>query len=384
MTTDHPKTFDSGPAQATAATGSEGTPAGALQTHLASVHTATFCELLRSLHCSLALSTYQAGKLVLLRADGNVVNTHFRNFNRPMGIAVDRERLAIGTHVEIVECRNMPAVARRLQDPPRHDAVYVARHSHVTGAIDIHEMARDADGALWFVNTLFSCLCTLDARSSFVPRWRPPFVSSYAPEDRCHLNGLGMRDGRPRYVTALGETDAPQGWRVDKRDGGVLIDMQEDRVLACKLSMPHSPRWYADRLWLLESGRGALLNIDPDTGTRTEVARVPGFARGLAFAGPIAFIGLSRLRETGAFTDIEITETNADRQSGIWAVHIDTGATVGLLKFTGGVDEIFDVQALHGIGFPEIVHEGELLATTYALPDAALAEVAFTAEGRKE
>lgn len=384
MTRENPTTIDSDAVQTAGPTGSDGNAVAKVEALLASVHTASFPELLRSLQCSLAVSTYQAGKLVLLRADGDVVNTHFRNFNRPMGIAVDRECLAVGTHVEIVECRNMPAVARRLQDPPRHDAVYVARHSHVSGAIDIHEMARDADGELWFVNTLFSCLCVLDARSSFVPRWRPSFVSSYAPEDRCHLNGLGMRDGRPRYLTALGKTDAPQAWRANKRDGGVLIDVVENRVLACELSMPHSPRWYADRLWLLESGRGALLNIDPDTGTRTEVARVPGFARGLAFVGPIAFIGLSRLREAGAFTDIEITEANADRQSGIWAVHIDSGKTVGLLKFTGGVDEIFDVQALHGIGFPEIVHEGDLLATAYALPDAALGEVALTAGRPKE
>jgi uncharacterized protein (TIGR03032 family) len=186
-----------------------------------------------------------------------------------------------------------------------------------------------------------------------------------------------MRDGRPRYVTALGESDAPQGWRDNKRDGGLLVDMKENRILAHGLSMPHSPRWHDHRLWLLESGRGALVAIDPHSGARSDIARVPGFARGLAFVGPIAFIGLSQLRETDAFTDIEITEANADRQSGIWAVHIASGRTIGLLKFTGGVQEVFDVQALHGMRFPEIIDEGDLLASSYALPDAALGEVAY-------
>lgn len=346
---------------------------------LASAHTSNFPDLLRQLRSSLIVSTYQAGKLVLLRPDGPAINTHFRTFTRPMGMAADRERLALGAHIEIVEFRNMPAVARRLGDPPRHDAVYMARRGHITGAIDVHEMAFDGGGALWFVNTLFSCLCTLDERASFVPRWRPAFVSHYAPEDRCHLNGLGMRDGRPRYVTALGETNMPQGWRANKRDGGLLIDVESNRVIARQLSMPHSPRWHDGRLWLLESGRGALVAVDPDTGAKTDVARVPGFARGLDFVGPIAFIGLSQLRETNAFTDIPITEDNLDRQSGVWAVHVETGRTVALLKFTGAVQEIFAVQALPGILFPEVLHEGDYLASSYALPDEALREVGYSA-----
>ena len=77
----------------------------AIESRLGSVHTTNFPELLRSLNCSLAISTYQAGKLVLLRADGDVVNTHFRSFNRPMGMAVDRARLALGTHVVLLPGR---------------------------------------------------------------------------------------------------------------------------------------------------------------------------------------------------------------------------------------------------------------------------------------
>lgn len=370
---------DAAPAGAGAAT--QAAPedvAAKVQEVLGSVHTTNFPDLLRQLGGCLVVSTYQAGKLVILRPDGASINTHFRSFNRPMGMAADGERIALGAYMEIAEFRNMPAVAKRLQDPPRHDAVFLARRAHVTGAIDIHEMAWDKHGDLWFVNTLFSCLCTLDTKSSFVPRWRPRFVSHYAPEDRCHLNGLAMRDGRPRYLTALGETNTPQGWRANKRDGGLLIDMATDKVITRGLSMPHSPRWYDDRLWVLESGRGKLVTIDPKSGAKTDIASVPGFARGLDFMGPVAFVGLSQLRETNAFTDIEITEDNRDRQSGVWAVHIGSGNTIGLLKFTGGVQEIFAVQALKGTLFPEIIHEGEQLATSYALPDEALREVGFT------
>jgi uncharacterized protein (TIGR03032 family) len=366
------------PAPAPAAAPTPGPTGQTVAEVLGSVHTSNFPDLLRELRGCLIVSTYQAGKLVILRADGASINTHFRTFNRPMGMAADRQRLMLGAMMEIAEFRNMPDVAKRLHDPPRHDAVYMARRGHITGAIDIHEMAWDADGSIWFVNTAFSCLCTLDAKSSFVPRWRPKFVSHYAPEDRCHLNGLAMRNGIPRYVTALGETNAPQGWRANKRDGGLLIDCTTNRVIVRGLSMPHSPRWYDNKLWVLESGRGALVSVDQKTGAKTDVARVPGFCRGLDFLGPIAFIGLSQLRGTTPFTDIPITDDNADRLSGVWAVNIQTGKTIAFLKFTGGVQEIFAVQVLPGILFPEIVHEGDLLASAYALPDKALKDVAFS------
>ncbi|MCK9488291.1 MAG: TIGR03032 family protein [Xanthomonadales bacterium] len=350
---------------------------GPVEQVLASVHTSNFPDLLKQLRGCLVVSTYQAGKLVLLRPQDGAINTHFRSFHRPMGMACDGQRLALGTISQILEFRNMPAVAGRLDESGQHDAVFMLRRVHVTGGIDIHEMAFDGDGELWFINTAFSCLCTLDHVSSFVPRWRPSFVSHLSPQDRCHLNGLGMRDGKPRYVTALGETNGDRGWRVNKRDGGLLIDIQDNRIICRGLSMPHSPRWYDGRLWLLESGRGALVTIDPDTGERTDVARVPGFARGLDFLGPVAFIGLSQLRETNAFTDIPITEDNAERQSGVWAVHIDSGQTIGLLKFTGGVREIFAVQALAGLMMPEVIAEGDLLASSWSVPDEMLPQVQF-------
>ena len=340
------------------------------------MHTSNYPALLRELGGCLIVSTYQAGKIVILRPDGDTINTHFRSFHRPMGMAADHQRMMLGAMMEIIEFRNMPDVAKRLQNPPRHDAVYMARRAHITGHIDIHEMAWDGDGAIWFVNTMFSCLCTLDTKSSFVPRWRPKFVSHYSPEDRCHLNGLAMRNGIPRYVTALGETNTREGWRVNKRNGGLIIDVTTNRVVTRGLSMPHSPRWYDNRLWVLESGRGALCTVDLKTGDRTDVARVPGFCRGIDFIGPIAFIGLSQLRGTTPFSDIPITDDNAERLSGVWAVHIHTGKTVAFLKFTGGVQEIFAVQSVRGILFPEIVHEGDLLGNSYALPDKALKEVA--------
>ena len=351
-------------------------PAPATLEPLRSIHTTNFPELLNQLGISLAVSTYQAGKVVLVRADGATLNTHFRILQKPMGLAVDGTgRMAIGTSSYIWEFRNVPAAAPKLDPAGKHDACFLPRNIHVTGDIDIHEMAWGNEG-LWFVNTRFSCLCTQDLDHSFVPRWRPPFVSAYAPDDRCHLNGLELVEGKPKYVTALGTTDTAGGWRSHKAHGGVLMDVTTNDILAQGLSMPHSPRWYRDQLWVLESGNGNLSTVDLATGQVTPLVQLPGFTRGLDFYGPLAFVGLSQVRESAVFSGIPLTERLTERICGVWVINIETGETLAFLKFEDAVQEIFAVQVLPGMRFPELfVNENEFLKTSYVLPDEALAEV---------
>ncbi len=339
-----------------------------------SVHTQNFPHLLSQLEISLVISTYQAGKLIVVRADGKDLNTHFRVFSKPMGVAADRHKIAIGCTYQIWELRNVPAVSAKLNPPHQHDACYLPRTTHITGDIDIHEMAWVGD-ELWFANTRFSCLCTLDREFSFVPRWTPPFVTGYDLTDRCHLNGLGLKEGQPKYITALGETDTPGGWRKNKANGGILMDIETNDVLVRGLSMPHSPRWYADRLWVLESGNGSLAWVDLNTRTLQTVAQFPGFTRGIDFCGNLAFIGLSQVRESAVFSGMAITKL-PERICGVWVVNWQTGETVAFLQFEEAVQEIFAVSVLPGIRFPEIIDWDEtLLGSSYVLPDAALARV---------
>ncbi len=341
---------------------------------LRSVHTTSFGPLLEQLGASVLVSTYQAGKLVVLRADDGAVNTHFRAFQNPMGVACDGGRLAVGTALEIWEFHNVPAVARKLAPAGKHDACFLPRTSHVTGNVQVHEMAWAGD-ELWFVNTRFSCLCGRSADFNFVPHWRPRFISALAPEDRCHLNGLGLRDGRVRYVTALGETDDRGGWRRDKKGGGVLIDVASGEVIARGLSMPHSPRWYAGRLWVLDSGNGGVGVIDEATGRLTTVAELPGFTRGLDFLGRYAFIGLSQVRETAVFSGIAVAE-RPERSCGVWVLDIVRGEVVAYLKFEDAVQEIFAVQVLPGRRYPDVLNENNpVIADSFVLPQPALADV---------
>jgi uncharacterized protein (TIGR03032 family) len=342
-------------------------------------HTPNFPALLRQLGVSLLVTTYQAGKLVILRDQGEQINCHFRGFQSPMGLAVtdNGARLAIGTTQQVWEYRDVPDVARRLEPAGTHDACYLPRSSHVTGNVLIHEMAFGAANQLWFVNTRFSCLATLDSESSFVPRWRPAFVTELEPTDRCHLNGLAMVDGRPKYVTALGETNTGVGWRPNKARGGLLMDVHSGAILSRGLSMPHSPRWHGGRLWLCESGSGTLGFVEPGNGRYEAVANTPGFTRGLAFAGDLAFVGLSQVRESAIFSGIPITERLApsERMCGVCVIDTRRGQTVALLRFECGVQEIFAVEVLSR-RFPDLINDNDaLLENSFVLPSESLGEV---------
>lgn len=340
-----------------------------------SVFTNGLPGLFAQLGASLLVSTYQSGRIIAVRADGGNLNTHFRSFPSPMGIAVGPGRLALGTQRHVWEYRDQPEVGRKLEPPGKHDACFLPRRSHVTGDIRVHELAFAEDG-LWIVNTRFSCLSALDGEHSFVPRWRPPFVTGLSPDDRCHLNGLAVIGGRVRFVTALGATDTPQGWREGKAAGGVLIDIPTGEIVARGLSMPHSPRWYAGRLWVLESGKGEVGVVDLGTGRVETVAQLPGFTRGLAFLGPYAFVGLSQVRESNIFGGLPLTERVQEKLCGVWVLDIRTGKTAGFLRFEGLVQEIFDVQVLPGLRWPEIAEpDSDLVAGSFVLPEEALVEV---------
>jgi uncharacterized protein (TIGR03032 family) len=339
------------------------------------VNTNSFPALLEQLGISLAVTTYQAGKLILLRVSDGKLNAHFRSFSMPMGLAASRRRLAVGSRLQVSEFHNQPEVGRKLPPPGKHDACYLPLRAHTTGDIRVHEIAF-GDDELWIVNTRFSCLCTLDHNHSFVPRWRPPFVTALAPEDRCHLNGLAMAGGKPKYVTCHAATDQEAGWRPSKADSGCLVDVDSGDVVVAGLSMPHSPRCYANHVFLLESGVGSLARVEPFARRLETLVRLPGFTRGLDFFGHYAFVGLSQVRESAVFSGIPITESYEPRHCGVWIIDLNKLEVAGFLRFEAGVQEIFAVQVLRGIRYPDVILDDEsVLASSFKVPQEALREV---------
>lgn len=335
-----------------------GAAAGAVRptptTPFALGHTPQIPDLLAELGVSLAITTYQAGKLILVSASGERLVHLPRSFDSPMGLAVRGDRMAVATRREIVLLANEPRLAAgHPRQPDTYDALFVPRSVHFTGALAAHDLAFAEDGLVG-VNTLFSCLFVLDPGLSFRPVWRPPFVGALAPDDRCHLNGLALDAGRPRYATALGATDEPHGWREAKGRGGVLIDVTSGEIVLADLAMPHSPRLIDGTLYALLSATGEVVAIDPERGTYEVVHRVDGFARGLAHHDDHLFVATSRFRAQHAFADVARAR---DRRAfcGITVLHRPTGALVGELRFLRSCEEIYDVQVLVGMRRPGIL-----------------------------
>lgn len=343
----------------------------------------TFPEWLHSAGASIAVTTYQVGKLILLglSPDGRL-SAVVRDFQRCMGIAAsaDAQRLVLASELQVIQLDNVLLPGKATG---KHDALYAPHRTWITGDIDIHDLSLAPDGRAIFANTLFNCLATTAERHSFRPIWRPPFISATVAEDRCHLNGLALDRGNPRYATCVSTSDAADGWRDRRQTGGVVVDVPSGEIIAAGLCMPHSPRLRDGRLWLLNSGKGELGWIDPGSGAFEPVAFCPGYARGLSFLGRYAVVGLSLPRDNKTFEglplDDELRRRNSDARCGLLIIDVETGSAVEWVRIEGVITELFDVAVLPGIRCPSAVGmKGSEIRRTIAVelpsaPDRAIA-----------
>ena len=354
------------------AVGTSATPAFEINT------SRQFTSWLASQNLSLVFTTYQAGKVFFigLRQNGQL-SVFERTFERCMGLYAHNSSLYMSSLYQLWRLENALEPG---QIADGYDAVYVPQVGYITGDLDIHDVVlveppqppllrgnqqvepqvpslnNGRLGGVVFVNTLFSCLATISETKSFVPFWKPPFISKLAAEDRCHLNGLAVRDGQPRYVTAVSQSDVADGWRDKRKDGGCVMDISTNQAIATGLSMPHSPRWYKDKLWLLNSGRGEFGYLDLERGVFEAVAFCPGYLRGLSFCGDFAVVGISKPRHNKTFSGLALDEQlqakQAQARCGLLVIDLRSGDIVHSLRIEGVVEELYDVQVLPGVRRP--------------------------------
>ena len=303
---------------------------------------------------SLALTTYHVGAVIFLglKPTGDL-SIFVSSFDRAMGIAAHESALWLVTKHTIWKLEN--ALTGRPQDG--YDRVFIPRVGHVTGDVDVHDIAIESSGRPVFVNTKFNCLATLDDRFSFTPLWKPPFISQLLPEDRCHLNGLALENGVAKYATLVAKSDVADGWRDFRDRGGMVFDITNNNVVAEGLSMPHSPRVHGGKLWLLDAGTGHLGYVDSKAGKFEPVAFLPGYARGLSFHGDYAIVGLSKQRREHAFRGLALDENLAEKgaaaRCGVQIVDMNTGAIVHWARIESPIEELYDVAVLPGVVRPK-------------------------------
>lgn len=308
---------------------------------------------------SLAFTTYQSQLLLMVgfNAQTQQLSVGVRNFGRAMGLYVtpDTERLYLSTKYQLWQLDNtlQPGASYK-----RHDRAYVPRVGYTTGDLDIHDVVMDGSNRPIFVCTLLNCLATVSDKYSCVPLWTPPFISKVVSEDRCHLNGLAAVDGHAKYVTLVNPSDILEGWRTKRRSGGCVMDVPSNEIVATGLSMPHSPRFYDGKLWLLNSGTGEFGYIDLNTGWFEPIAFCPGYLRGLAFHEHFAIVGLSTVRSKrgGVMSGLELDERlhkqDVESRCGLMVIDLTTGAIVHWLRLEGHISELYDVQVLSGVRRP--------------------------------
>ncbi|MEQ8786973.1 MAG: TIGR03032 family protein [Pirellulaceae bacterium] len=314
-----------------------------------------FVDWLAGQRISLALTTYHVGGLILLgRKPAGELSIWAAAFDRSMGCATDGRTMWLATERMLWRMENSLADG---QPEDGFDRVLTPRVGYTTGELDAHEVAVDGEGRPVFVNTRFSCLAAVDERFSFRPLWQPPFISRLAPEDRCHLSGLAMCDGRPKYVSMHARSDVADGWREFRESGGLVFDVEHNQPAIEGLSMPHSPRIHDGRLWLLDSGTGYLGFVDPNSGKFERVTFLPGYARGLAIHGDWAVIGLSKPRREHAFQGLPLEKNLAQHgaapRCGLQVVDLKTGSVLHWLRIESEIEELFDVAVLPGVARPK-------------------------------
>lgn len=322
-----------------------------------------FPEILKELGATIAYSTYQAGKLIMISShSGASIIKYAKNFKRPMGIAYDENKnklaLASRTYIDVFSSSRKLALSYPPK-PRKHDYLFLPQAKYYTSHLDTHEISWYQD-ELWVVNTLFSCLCTMSDDKNFVPKWKPEFVTELLPEDRCHLNGFALENGEPAYVTCFAKSNEKNGWRNMPYDSGMIIDIRTNEILLKGLSMPHSPVAVGGKIYFLQSATGQVMFYDLKTKVLTELNQFNTFVRGLEVVENYLFVGASKIREESTtFGNLPVKAE--DSFCGIIVLDKETGKQVSGLNYTDVVKEIFSLKILRGVISPAILTENDEL-----------------------
>jgi len=354
-----------------------------------STATDNFAKILKALNISLAVTSYKSARLILVRSDGETIDTNLKAFPRPMGIYADENHITLGTFNQVLEFKRADDILESIKNGSldntgnfstkvlekdkekmqelkeqrdeeiaevrKADALYLPRASLTTGMINIHDIAWGDEG-LWVVNSTFSCLSTLSPDNSFVARWKPKFISKLVPEDRCHLNGMAMLNGKPKYVTTFNMEDSRDSWSEGRIDYGTLIDIDTDEILIEGMIMPHSPKVYKGEVYVCESGLGVVWRYNPITKEKAQVVKLQGFTRGLYFYGGVMFVGLSQVRASEIKTPSPISTMYDETYAGVWMINLEDNTEIGHIKFDGDVDQIYDIAIIPDSTMPELLN----------------------------
>ena len=218
------------------------------------------------------------------------------------------------------------------------------RITYHTGAVDIHDLSFGSNGDIYAINTLFSSIIKLDENYSFTPVWTPPQIDKITSEDRCHLNGMAMLNGKPKYATAFNNGNTPQvGENITS--SGVIYDIEKNKIICSGLPMPHTPRIFNNELYVLLSATGELVKIDTDNGTYDVIVKIGGFVRGMSLHKDyLIHWNFKAQKNSSTFGKLDFAKHA--NQAGIVIVHLPTKKHSRKINYFNSLDEIYDIHIL--------------------------------------
>jgi len=340
-------------------------------------HSRAFTVWLLENKCSIVISCYRKHKLFCLGVQGNgEVSTYFLNTLRPMGLVA---------HNNMLISSSLGNITTYVADSDENhkewgyfDSIYRPTHVYLSADSDVHDLRIDpATSSIYYVSALFNCICTPSTTKSFNVYWTPPWITKDKHgnppcEDRCHLNGMALFEGKPRFVTACCISDYHQAWR-EHQGEGVVYDILEETIVAHGLWAPHSPNWYRNQLWIAEAGTGQFGYVDLDTRKFVPKKFVPGFIRGITFFKNFALVNTSMDRHDVAFKDIPLGDILQKENRSVRAgVHVIDMDTPGLdikhwFEFLDPKTELYDIACIENTRRIRILETNELKSDKFYL-----------------
>ncbi|MDR3470302.1 MAG: DUF4915 domain-containing protein [Devosia sp.] len=233
---------------------------------------------------------------------------------------------------------------------------------YLPGSLYIHDLVKMGD-AYFATITGHNFLARLSIDKGWERVWWPRAAdelgSAAFNQNYFQLNSIAAA-GTPEtsFYTAFSElTSGPKPWKegYGPEGRGVVFSGETRTAISRGLTCPHSARFHQGRLWVCNSGFGSVGyiddhgSLDPGRTRYVEVARVPGFTRGLAFSGDVMFVGLSKV--IPKYEPYAPGLVPADTRCGIWALEASTGKFLASVTWPAGY-QIYDVQVMPGIKHP--------------------------------
>jgi uncharacterized protein (TIGR03032 family) len=317
--------------------------------------TPSFLEFLKIFQISLVITSYDCQRLIVFRNVSDNIDTLLVPVARPRGLAIHDNKLTVATYAEILNYYRYDQLSELGHAELQADSVFLPRNSHITGEINVHDLAW-GEGGLWMVNSRFSCICTLQPDLSFKPQWWPKFLKGPTGDGAGHLNCMAMKGGKPAYATCFGAFAKGRSWR-DESDleTGLLINVQTDEVVLEGLCMPHSPKLYKDKVYLCNSGHGTVICYDPQTKTTETVLEIQGFTRALTFYQDYMIVCSSKFRQSERAASLPVALKYQESHAGVYIVDMSTMSIVAFCRFDGDVSQLYDVAVIERSVQPEIL-----------------------------